>query len=172
MALFHRLGARMGFAADDRHFIGLFALNAGDGTDHRAALFHDIGLLDMRLDIGMDREADRPRHQFRKSTMDGGERFPDAAAFCIAHGHDIFQCTLSGKQFRTHHARRKPATFLVHPGATTMDRSGFNPVSAIAVAASSAASVPNAPSKGRPSADCRYASRRRRALGGEKNRQG
>ena len=94
----HRLGARVRLAAGHRHFIGLLALDPGNDADHGACGFQNVCLLDMRLDVGMDREAERPASDVRKAVVNALQRLADADAVRIANRHHILEPTQAGEE--------------------------------------------------------------------------
>ena len=114
-ALRPRRSASVAFRA--RHFDaeGSLSLNASDDADVQTFILERDALLDMRLDEPCRLEPKRTAREGGLSLAKRCQRLARADPAPVLDRLDFVEGTDARKRGRTHHSRRKPRPFLVHP---------------------------------------------------------
>ena len=127
------------------------ALDAGDHADLMAARLELRPLLDVRLDVGGDREAERAARQLRRGGQGFAQRVMERDARGVGEPEAVLEPHVPGEHRRAHRAGREPPAFLVGPGDHVEGPLGVAiPASSSASSASSPASTPKMPSNRPP----------------------
>ena len=108
-------GAGMGRLALDHDLVPARPLDAGDDAHLQAARLEPRPLLDVRLEIAGDLEAEGPARHLGRRGQRLGERGAEADAGRIEETEAVLERQLAREHGRAHRARREPPALLVGP---------------------------------------------------------
>ncbi|CPK83082.1 Uncharacterised protein [Bordetella pertussis] len=121
----HRGGAGMHLHALHHHVVPAHAQRAGHHADDPVFVFQDGALLDVRLEVGVDRAS---AHRVGAGIADGAQLVGHRLALGVARGQRGLEREFPGEYARAHHHGQKARAFLVGPDRHFQRRVGLHAV--------------------------------------------